>query len=214
MNSYGSAHSEAVARCISRTYQSSRHTCATSTVKDSIKRYAEILKKESIGKTMVVFLCGPSLSDKSNPGVPLRERLEKKLAASGFEVVLGEDDGLADLQKTYNKYAHVNELLFIQKEAAAVVLIASSVGAYCELGLFAFEHPQATGESRDFILIIDEKYKGAPSYLRLGPAQAIEDFGKVYYVNLSTFDENEVVERLARRRAVWFSDKRGRPNSR
>jgi len=183
-------------------------------MKTSIARYAALLAKESASKTMVVFLCGPSLSDKANPGTALRAKLEKLLESYEFEVVLGEDDGLVELQRMYRQYAHENELLFIRKEAAAIVLIASSVGAYCELGLFAYDHSKSGRDTRDFILIIDEKFKGAKSYLGLGPAQAIEDFGKVYYADLATFDGGEVVERLARRRAVWFSDKRGRPGGR
>ena len=60
------------------------------------------------------------------------------LEAEEFEVVLGEDDGLEDLRSKYGHYAHENELQFIQGQCNAVVLIASSPGSLCELGLFSY----------------------------------------------------------------------------
>jgi hypothetical protein len=108
-------------------------------------------------------------------------------------------------------YAHENEVAFIKKECGAVVLIADSVGSYCELGLFAHIQSHEDTNRRDFVLIVDSEFEGKPSYLNEGPAKAISHFGVVYYANLETFDCGKVLERLQGRRAVYFFDGRGRP---
>ena len=60
---------------------------------------------------------------------------------------------------------------FIQKQSNTVLLIASSVGSFCELGLFSHQHVQENARQTDFILILDEKYKDNISYLNEGPAK-------------------------------------------
>jgi hypothetical protein len=179
--------------------------------KTSVARFGEDLRAVFSENRMVVFLCGPALaSDK--PGARLRARLKDELEKDGFEVVLGEDDGLEGLRMKFKGiYAHENEVAFIKKECGAVVLVADSVGSYCELGLFAHLHTHEDSNRRDFVLIIDRQFKGTTSYLNEGPARAVADFGVVYYGDLDTFDCSEVLKRLQGRRAVYFLDGRGRP---
>jgi hypothetical protein len=184
------------------------------TKKVSVKQYGEELARIFSGQRMVVFLCGPSLSDLSKEGAKLRKKLKDTLEKDSFDVVLGEDDGLEDLRAMYGHYAHENELQFIQGQCNAVVLIASSVGAYCELGLFAYMKAHAEDNQTDLILILDERFKGKKSYLNEGPANAIDDFGKVYWGDLNAFDVQPIIDRLRRRRAVYFTDTRGRPPGR
>ena len=111
-------------------------------------------------------------------------------------------------------YAHENELAFIKKECGAIVLIADSVGSYCELGLFAHKQTHERKNRPDFVLIVDHEFKGKPSYLNEGPARAIDDFGIVFYEDLTTFDCSKVLKRLQGRRAVYLFDGRGRPAKR
>src|SRR5687768_13494962 len=105
--------------------------------KFSVERFAASLEAEFATNPMVVFLCGPSERRRPEPGAELRARLREALEREKFEVVLGEDDGLATLQAIYKLYAHNNELRFVEDQAAAIVLIADSVGSFCELGMFA-----------------------------------------------------------------------------
>jgi hypothetical protein len=175
----------------------------------SIDQYGDELAKLFSGQKMVVFLCGPSLSDLAKEGARLRKELYEALKAENFEVVLGEDDGLEELRAKYGQYAHENELQFIQGQCNAVVLIAASVGSYCELGLFSYKKVHAADNKTDFILVIHERYKGAKSYLNEGPAVAIDDFGKVFYGDLERFDFSPIIDRLRRRRAVFFAGTRG-----
>lgn len=146
------------------------------------------------------------------PGAILRDRLMRRLQELEFEVVLGEDDGLEDVRLTISKsYAHLNELAFIKKECAAIVLVADSVGAFCELGLFAHEHAINGTTNRDFILLVNKAYEADKSYFNEGPAKAIADFGLVQYVDFATASIDSIVERLQRRRSAYFFDGRGRP---
>ena len=182
--------------------------------KPSVARYGDELEQIFSKTRMVVFLCGPALVA-ATAGAILRGLLKTKLEDANFEVVLGEDDGLEELRKRYaNIYAHLNELTFIEKECGAIVLIADSVGSYCELGLFAYLQSQRPAKSRDFILVIDKKYENAPSYLNEGPAKAVHDFGKVFYGDLNNFDPTELIDRLKRRRAAFLLDSRGKPRGR
>lgn len=180
--------------------------------KPSVERFGQDLRAVFSENRMVIFLCGPSLSSGRN-GAKLRGRLKDVLENDGFEVVLGEDDGLEDLRREFRGvYAHENELAFIKKECGAIVLIADSVGSYCELGLFAHVQAHDDTNRRDFILIVDRDFEGAPSYLNAGPAKAVQHFGVVYYEDFGSFDCGKVLERLQGRRAVSFLDGRGRPS--
>jgi hypothetical protein len=180
-------------------------------LKPSVERYATELKNIFAARKAVVFLCGPSITDPPKPGAALRQQLKDALTREGFEVVLGEDDGLESIRKKYSNYAHENELMFIKKHCYAVVLVASSVGAYCELGLFSYKMAHDKKNKTDFILIISEEYRGRRSYLIEGPAAAIEDFGKVYYGDLGSFDYYDIITRLKRRRSIYFTSFKGRP---
>lgn len=180
--------------------------------KPSVERFGQDLREIFSENRMVIFLCGPSLST-GRDGAKLRGRLKDMLEKDGFEVVLGEDDGLENLRKEFRGvYAHENELAFVKKECGAIVLIADSVGSYCELGLFAHVQTRDDTNRRDFVLIVDRKFEGALSYLNEGPAKAVQHFGVVYYEDLANFDCNKVLERLQGRRAVSFLDGRGRPS--
>ena len=174
-------------------------------MKVPVKSYADKVGALFDENKAVIFLCGPTLSDLTKPGAQLRQVLKDQLEGEGFEVVLGEDDGLEDLRTKYSGYAHENELQFIQGHCNAVVLIATSVGAFCELGLFAFDQARGTDNKTDFILIIAEDYEGDKSYLNEGPAAAIEDFGKVFYADLNAFDSTELMKRLRRRRHLYVT---------
>ncbi|MBI4621483.1 MAG: hypothetical protein HY739_15215 [Desulfobacterales bacterium] len=184
-----------------------------SDIKESITRFGNDLEDIFSERRAVVFLCGPSSKDLDHPGAQLRVDLEEALKQEGFEVILGEDDGLESLRHKYSNYAHENELMFIQKHCNAVILIASSVGAYCELGLFSYKKVHDLESMTDFILIISNEYENVQSFLIEGPAAAIDDFGKVFYGDLSNFDYSNIIKRLRRRRSVYFTSHKGRPPS-
>ncbi|PTR07161.1 hypothetical protein C8R32_108118 [Nitrosospira sp. Nsp5] len=181
------------------------------TTNASVVRFANAAIKLFDENRMVVFLCGPALKQDS-AGARLRKRLKDALEEQKFEVVLGEDDGLEETRLNVLKgYAHSNELDFINKECGAIVLVADSVGSFCELGLFAHEHTLRNPNKCDFILFVADKYKPDRSYINEGPVKAIEDYGLVEYVNFDTASISHVIKRLERRRSLYFLDGRGRP---
>jgi len=178
--------------------------------KKATQLFAEQLEQEFSSKDFVVFLCGPTLKDLDLPGAKLRKSLKDAFEIEGFDVVLGEDDGLEEPRLKFGLYAHDNELRFIENHCGAVVLVATSVGAFCELGLFSYKKSHNANHP-DFILIVDEKYKNDKSYFNEGPAAAVEDSGMVAFGNLDDFDIAPIIKRLRRRRTVYPTDKKGRP---
>lgn len=172
--------------------------------------FAEKLAEIFSDNDFVVLLCGPTLKDLDFPGAKLRRQLKEAFETEGFDVVLGEDDGLEEPRLKFDLYAHENELRFIENHCNAVVLVATSVGAFCELGLFSYIKTHKESHP-DLILIVDEKYKNEESYFNCGPAAAVKDFGTVLFGDLDNFDYSEIIKRLRRRRSVFFTDKTGRP---
>jgi len=87
-------------------------------IKPSVERFGEGVRNLFKENRMVVFLCGPSLAlANDSAGAALRKRIKETLEQEGFEVVLGEDDGLEDVRLTETGgYAHENELEFISRE--------------------------------------------------------------------------------------------------
>lgn len=181
-------------------------------LKESIRNFANDLDGAFEKKKYVVFLCGPRLDiAATDEAAALRSRLKGALESDSFDVVLGEDDGLEELRGKYSGMAHENELQFIQSHSNSVILIASSVGSFCELGLFSHQHVRDNARSTDFILILDERYKGQISYLNEGPAKAIDNYGKLLHGDFSDFDIDPILDRLRIRRNVWFTSSKGRP---
>lgn len=179
--------------------------------KPSVRRFGEELSDLFSSNRMVVFLCGPSLTaENPRPGAVLRKKLQDLLEADGFEVVLGEDEGLESLRKKYKQMAHLNEVKFIEKECGAIVLVADSVGSYCELGLFSYIQPQYSNKM-DFIVVVDKKYQPSVSYLNEGPARAVKSHGMVIYAQLEEYGGEEILQRLQDRRTIYFYDGSGKP---
>lgn len=182
-------------------------------LKESIQNFAKDLEGAFEERKYVVFLCGPTLSKADeDDAAALRLRLKNELEADGFEVVLGEDDGLEELRHKYSGMAHENELQFIKGHSNSVLLIASSVGSFCELGLFSHQHVRDNSRGTDFILILNQEFKDDISYLNEGPAKAIDNYGKLLHGDFSDFETAPILERLRTRRNVWFTSSRGRPS--
>lgn len=161
---------------------------------------------------MVVFLCGPTLKDLTKPAAALRKQILDALTNDGFEVVLGEDDGLENVRMSTSKsYAHNNELDFIRQECGAIVIVAGSPGSFCELGLFVHWMERDNNSQCDLILLVEERFKDDKSYFNEGPARAADDFGKTLFVDFSNCNLEPIVNRLKGRRSSHFSMGRGRP---
>lgn len=161
--------------------------------------YREEFVEAASDTPFIVFLCGPNLSESSAPAT-LRKMIKARLEEEKFEVVLGEDEGLDN--PSIHKIginAQDNELSFISSHCNAVIIIASSVGSFCELALFSWHLVHQDGEidysKTDCIVLISNQYEDHKSYLNLGPAAAVSVFGKVEFIDFASYDCDALVER-------------------
>jgi hypothetical protein len=206
-------------------------------IKKSVAKHVTWLQELSEDAPYTVFLCGPSLENqvatisagitgkiksifgrrkKTSASAQLRQRLLNDLIGEGFDVVLGEDDGLEEGRIRVGLNAQDNELEFISRQCNAVIVIADSVGAFCELGLFSWHFVHKDGRIGDenkpaFIVIINKEYQDHKSYFNEGPVGSIHGFGYVYYVDYESYDLADITKMLSNRRIIETLDKRGRP---
>jgi hypothetical protein len=170
----------------------------------------------------VVFLCGPSLKKKKDPGARIRRQIMQRLKKENIDVRLGEDDGLQDVRMQFQFNAQDNELEFICHSCDAIIVVAGSVGSFCELGLFSWHYAHKTGKinksgDKDFIVLIEKKYGNfkRPSYLAEGPVRAVLGFGMVSYGDFEkstiNIELDNIIRRVLERRATHRLDRRGRP---
>jgi hypothetical protein len=185
-------------------------------LEEELKRFEAELIAAASATPFIVFLCGPKLTaNKSSE--KFRGLIKDRLEREGFEVILGEDDGLDNPKlKGIGINAQDSEIEFIRRACNAVIIIADSVGAFCELGLFSWHFVHRDGVFKttdvDCILLLRKTYRNHLSYLNQGPAAAVSGFGKVEFVNFSAYDGDSIVERLRHRRGVITVDnRRGRP---
>lgn len=184
-------------------------------LKAHLENHKDELVEAARDSPFIVFLCGPTLDvGNPQPSARLRVQLKERLEQESFQVVLGEDEGLEDARLQLGVNAQDNELEFIRKHCNAVIVIADSVGAFCELGLFSWHFVHDNGvikNSTDFILLVDQRHRNDRSYLNEGPFAAVAGFGLARFVNLGDDPCDEIIARLKSRRGVFTVDRRGRP---
>ncbi len=184
-------------------------------LKARIESHKDELVEAAQDSPFIVFLCGPTLDARDpQPSARLRAQLKERLEEEGFQVVLGEDAGLEDARLHLGVNAQDNELEFIRKHCNAVIVIADSVGSFCELGLFSWHFVHDKGvikNSTDFILLVDQRYRNEKSYLNEGPFNAVAGFGQALFANLGEYPCDEIIARLKSRRGVFTVDRRCRP---
>jgi hypothetical protein len=157
-----------------------------------------------------IFLCGPSITSTScSLGADLRKRLKDELERNQFSVILGEDDGLEYLRQKFQHDAQTNELYFIKSpDCRVIILIADSVGSYCELGLFNWLFASDQSEYFDrnklkFYVIADEQFKDNRSYFNEGPIKTLGVAnGNVEFSDFKSFDIPKLVEDIKAFRAI------------
>ncbi len=137
----------------------------------------------------------------------MRRKFSRALRRKGFEVVVGEDDGMDKIARLFNLDAQSNEIKYIE-QCSAIIIIANSPGSFSELGSFThhlMKSDQQEKKNIDFILVIHKQHKGKKSYINHGPALLVENClgGKIVYVDFNKYDVSEIVKRLSHRRAAY-----------
>ena len=161
---------------------------------------ADIIEEDSDKYPFEVFLCGPSIESETS-GAKLRELIKAELEKKKFTVVLGEDDGVQELHKRFGLNAQSREIGYVDKtkHCRAVVIVADSVGAYCELGLFNWLFINGgkdtfSQEQIEFVVILDKKYEGKESYLNHGPLKNLKKRADIIHVNFKSYNAKTFVE--------------------
>ena len=150
---------------------------------EELKRFEAEFIAAASETPFIVFLCGPKLTANS-PAAKFRTRIKERLETEGFEVILGEDDGLDNPRlKDIGINAQDSEVEFIRRFCNAVIIIADSVGAFCELGLFSW--------------LVDAVLEGARDDLRFVPV---------------AIDYEKVVESSSYSAELKGGEKRAEPN--
>lgn len=194
---------------------------------ESFARHRDDFVKSSENTRYIVFLCGPSIEnvildpddEGYNKAAALRKSIKDDLESNGFEVVLGEDDGLEDARLQVGRDAQDNELSYITNYCDAVIIVAGSVGSFCELGLFSwhFTHPDGAMKQglpeKDFVLLVEEEFQRDRSYFNEGPAKIVAAFGQTQFIDFADFDTASLIDRLRLRKAMIKKDGRGRPRA-
>ena|SRR3989338_8556253 len=176
----------------------------TSSIERHKKELTEIFEKTN---RFAVFLCGPSVKNKTSSAAKLRMKFSRALKRKGFEVVVGEDDGMDKIARLFDLDAQSNEIKYIE-QCSAIIIIADSPGSFSELGSFTHHLMKSNQQEKnkiDFILVIHKQYKGKKSYINHGPALLVKNClgGMSEYVDFNKYKVSEIVKRLSHRRAAF-----------
>lgn len=180
-----------------------------------ISRHKDLFMDETKESPYLVLLCSPSPNVfRESKILSITEQIKSELTGNNFDVVMGEELGLQNTQIHSNNDHLANELNYIKKKCNAVIIVADSIGTFCELGLFSWHlanDKNFRNKGTDFIVLMDEVQKGVSAYVSDGPFAQISALGKADYIDLDNFDAKPIIDRLIARRTVLRTEQRGRP---
>lgn len=167
------------------------------------EKEAAALAQEKAATELRLFLAGPFINphrkpkkakNKSNAAAILRHHLYNLLSVE-HDVTLGEHKQLRKIYRKHLKQLHeaaTAEALHAYNHTDAVILIPSSPGSFCELGLFS-----NLGEvCRKMLILLDKRFAKKPGYVHLGPARQAENYGAfVEQVSYEKLDDVRIIVR-------------------
>ncbi|WP_452002332.1 hypothetical protein [Azospirillum largimobile] len=107
----------------------------------------------------------------------------------GISPSLGEHKDLLEVGTSAFKAlsnAHVAELLIAKDHCDAIIILPSSPGSFCEIGLFANYEEIC----RKMLIIVDERFKDAESYFSLGPLkEAGSNYSEIEFCDYENIDK-------------------------
>ena len=178
---------------------------------NSIKSHLEKNESKFITYPKFVFLCGKAIEgqyENTNRGI-LENYLKKQ--SQDVYIVLSEqlwEDGFdsnIDLL-TFEE--------FLAEISDAIILFCESPGSYCELGAFAYANKLFSDK---LVIVVDEQYKGAKSFIMTGPvAKAKQDGATIVYAQLDNRGllASKELRVMVRERVEQFSSKTATLNRR
>lgn len=145
----------------------------------SIKSHLEKNESKFITYPKFIFLCGKAIDgqyEKTNRGI-LQNYLQKQ--SEDIFIVLSE----RLWEESFN--SNIDLLTFeefLAEISDVIVLFCESPGSYCELGAFAYANKLFSDK---LVIVIDEQYKEAKSFIMTGPvAKAKQDGATIVYAQL------------------------------
>ena len=145
----------------------------------SIKSHLEKNESKFITYPKFIFLCGKAIDgqyEKTNRGI-LQNYLQKQ--SEDIFIVLSE----RLWEESFN--SNIDLLTFeefLAESSDEIVLFCESPGSYCELGAFAYANKLFSDK---LVIVIDEQYKEAKSFIMTGPvAKAKQDGATIVYAQL------------------------------
>lgn len=146
---------------------------------DSIKSHLEKNESKFITYPKFIFLCGKAIDgqyEKTNRSI-LQNYLQKQ--SEDIFIVLSE----RLWEESFN--SNIDLLTFeefLAEISDVIVLFCESPGSYCELGAFAYADKLFSDK---LVIVIDEQYKEAKSFIMTGPvAKAKQDGATIVYAQL------------------------------
>jgi len=140
--------SETIKQPSSIVYSKENHTNSTqysthaTSARKALAIYSDVANNDPTSHPFPIFIGGPN-PDSPCESAKFRTLLTKKLKANNFEVYRGEDEYVKEAGSNRCLNAQTHELSFIRERCRAVILIASSAGSFCELGLFSWHYSSA-----------------------------------------------------------------------
>lgn len=146
---------------------------------NSIRSHLEKNESKFITYPKFVFLCGKAIEgqyEKTNRGI-LDNYLKKQ--SQDIFIVLSEQLWEDGFDSTIDLLTFEE---FLAEISDAIILFCESPGSYCELGAFAYANKLFSDK---LVVVIDEKYRGAKSFIMTGPvAKAEQDGATIVYAQL------------------------------
>jgi hypothetical protein len=180
-----------------------------------LQAHKSVLADISSQKDFKVLLCGPSLSEtERSDGARLNSRLKSLFESEGFDVILGENDGLKNIDFSKHGNSIVGEFEFVKSSCNAVVIIAETIGAWCELSLFSWQianDPKARNRAVDLIVLISDEHITGNEFFRAGTYSLVNSYGKADFVCLAQYDPTILLERLRGRRLIYATNSARKP---
>lgn len=190
----------------------------TGTRKRRVSRIESHLKSLVTNKSIkpfTILLCGPIQSGALNlNSFEFCQDLETKLKNDGFDVIRGENFGLKNERFGTEENALSTEISFIESGCNAVIIIADSIGTWCELGLFSWyvsSNKEIKKKGTDIVVLLDVSNDNGDDFVKLGAFSLAENFGRASYVDFVNYDSQQIIRRMKERRSVYTMDRRGRP---
>ena len=177
---------------------------------DRLSRHTLILE-DFQGQPFTVLICGPTVANCLTSGsYRLFGEIDSKLKIAGFDVIYGLDEALHSDAMNGDLDTSSNEINFVRSRCDAVIFIADSIGAFSQIG--AIGQKVSTDKTRsfstvDFTTIIDLRFSMENEFFRRGTFAIFSSLGFAEFVDLKSFNPDNIIERLKAKRMLGSSKK-------